>query len=171
MYWPRGRVWGGSSSLNAMVYVRGHAEDYNRWEREGAAGWGYEAVLPYFKKAQVRSPRVTCPLTSGWRRPTAVAGMSTAATAGPCTSPATRLAASWTRRGWRRGSRQVTAHAAGVVRGDVSRARAQATRSARTSTGSSRRAWARWTPRCTAACGGAPPRPTSGPRCPGRWVS
>ena len=63
MYWPRGRVWGGSSSLNAMVYVRGHAEDYNRWEREGAAGWGYEAVLPYFKKAQVRSPRATCPLT------------------------------------------------------------------------------------------------------------
>ena len=61
MYWPRGRVWGGSSSLNAMVYVRGHAEDYNRWEREGAAGWGYEAVLPYFKKAQVRSPRVTTP--------------------------------------------------------------------------------------------------------------
>ena len=87
MYWPRGRVWGGSSSLNAMVYVRGHAEDYNRWEREGAAGWGYEAVLPYFKKAQVRSPRVTCPLTltSGWCRPTAVAAMSTAATPGPCT--------------------------------------------------------------------------------------
>ena len=42
MYWPRGRVWGGSSSLNAMVYVRGHAEDYNRWAREGAEGWSYE---------------------------------------------------------------------------------------------------------------------------------
>jgi len=55
MYWPRGRVWGGSSSLNAMVYIRGHAEDYNRWEREGAAGWNYENVLPYFKKAQTHS--------------------------------------------------------------------------------------------------------------------
>ena len=55
MYWPRGRVWGGSSSLNAMVYVRGHAEDYNRWEKEGAGGWSYEDVLPYFKKAQSHS--------------------------------------------------------------------------------------------------------------------
>uniref|UniRef100_A0AAY5EDR0 Choline dehydrogenase n=1 Tax=Electrophorus electricus TaxID=8005 RepID=A0AAY5EDR0_ELEEL len=52
MYWPRGRVWGGSSSLNAMVYVRGHAEDYNRWHREGAGGWDYEHCLPYFRKAQ-----------------------------------------------------------------------------------------------------------------------
>uniref|UniRef100_A0A3B4BLY6 Choline dehydrogenase n=1 Tax=Periophthalmus magnuspinnatus TaxID=409849 RepID=A0A3B4BLY6_9GOBI len=52
LYWPRGRVWGGSSSLNAMVYIRGHAEDYNRWDSEGAEGWGYEHCLPYFKKAQ-----------------------------------------------------------------------------------------------------------------------
>ncbi|KAM4650372.1 choline dehydrogenase, mitochondrial isoform 1-T2 [Discoglossus pictus] len=52
MYWPRGRVWGGSSSLNAMVYIRGHAEDYNRWGREGATGWDYSHCLPYFKKAQ-----------------------------------------------------------------------------------------------------------------------
>ncbi|XP_054832938.1 choline dehydrogenase, mitochondrial isoform X3 [Eublepharis macularius] len=52
MYWPRGRVWGGSSSLNAMVYIRGHAEDYNRWSKEGAVEWDYEFCLPYFKKAQ-----------------------------------------------------------------------------------------------------------------------
>ncbi|XP_040572547.1 choline dehydrogenase, mitochondrial [Lepeophtheirus salmonis] len=52
MYWPRGRVWGGSSSLNAMVYIRGHAEDQNRWESEGAEGWNYQNCLPYFKKAQ-----------------------------------------------------------------------------------------------------------------------
>ncbi|XP_028849471.1 choline dehydrogenase, mitochondrial [Denticeps clupeoides] len=52
MYWPRGRLWGGSSSLNAMVYIRGHAEDYNRWQREGAEGWDYEHCLPYFQKAQ-----------------------------------------------------------------------------------------------------------------------
>ncbi|CAL8235132.1 unnamed protein product, partial [Boreogadus saida] len=52
MYWPRGRVWGGSSSLNAMVYIRGHAEDYDRWQREGAQGWDYQHCLPYFRKAQ-----------------------------------------------------------------------------------------------------------------------
>ncbi|ELV10363.1 Choline dehydrogenase, mitochondrial [Tupaia chinensis] len=52
LYWPRGRVWGGSSSLNAMVYIRGHAEDYNRWHRQGAEGWDYEHCLPYFRKAQ-----------------------------------------------------------------------------------------------------------------------
>ncbi|XP_005600604.1 choline dehydrogenase, mitochondrial isoform X1 [Equus przewalskii] len=52
LYWPRGRVWGGSSSLNAMVYIRGHAEDYERWHREGAAGWDYAHCLPYFRKAQ-----------------------------------------------------------------------------------------------------------------------
>lgn len=52
MYWPRGRVWGGSSSLNAMVYIRGHAFDYDRWEKEGATGWAYANCLPYFRKAQ-----------------------------------------------------------------------------------------------------------------------
>ncbi|KAK7135198.1 hypothetical protein R3I94_013992 [Phoxinus phoxinus] len=52
MYWPRGRVWGGSSSLNAMVYIRGHAEDYNRWQTQGAEGWDYDHCLPYFRKAQ-----------------------------------------------------------------------------------------------------------------------
>ena len=52
LYWPRGRVLGGSSSLNAMCYVRGHAHDYDRWAREGAAGWSYAEVLPYFRKAE-----------------------------------------------------------------------------------------------------------------------
>lgn len=46
---PRGKVLGGSSSLNGMVFVRGHREDYDRWAAEGAAGWGYDDVLPYFK--------------------------------------------------------------------------------------------------------------------------
>jgi choline dehydrogenase len=55
MYWPRGRVLGGSSSLNAMVYIRGHAFDYDRWaNREGATGWSYFEVLPYFKRAETR---------------------------------------------------------------------------------------------------------------------
>ncbi len=55
MYWPRGRVLGGSSSLNAMVYVRGHALDYDRWVEEGAAGWSYADVLPYFRRAETRA--------------------------------------------------------------------------------------------------------------------
>ena len=50
--WPRGRVLGGSSSLNAMVYIRGHARDYDHWEALGAQGWSYSDCLPYFQKAQ-----------------------------------------------------------------------------------------------------------------------
>lgn len=46
------QVWGGCSSHNAMVYVRGHALDYDRWESEGAEGWSYADCLPYFRKSQ-----------------------------------------------------------------------------------------------------------------------
>ena len=56
LYWPRGRVVGGSSALNAMVYVRGHPLDYDRWAgEEGADGWSYAEVLPYFRRAEARS--------------------------------------------------------------------------------------------------------------------
>lgn len=48
----RGKVIGGSSSINAMLYCRGHPDDYDRWERSGLAGWGYADVLPYFKKQE-----------------------------------------------------------------------------------------------------------------------
>lgn len=49
---PRGKVLGGSSSINGLVYVRGHAEDYNRWQELGAHGWSYADVLPYFKRME-----------------------------------------------------------------------------------------------------------------------
>jgi len=49
---PRGRVLGGSSSINGMVYVRGHRQDFDHWHELGATGWGYDQVLPYFKRAQ-----------------------------------------------------------------------------------------------------------------------
>ena len=52
MYWPRGRLIGGSSSVNAMVYMRGQPADYDHWRQLGNAGWSYDDVLPYLKKAE-----------------------------------------------------------------------------------------------------------------------
>lgn len=51
-YWPRGKGWGGSSSINAMVYIRGNAADYDQWSQAGNNGWSYDEVLPYFKRAE-----------------------------------------------------------------------------------------------------------------------
>ncbi|XP_014676325.1 PREDICTED: glucose dehydrogenase [FAD, quinone]-like, partial [Priapulus caudatus] len=50
--WPRGKILGGTSCINAMVYIRGSPEVYNKWEKMGAVGWSYENVLPYFKKSE-----------------------------------------------------------------------------------------------------------------------
>ncbi len=54
MHTPRGKVLGGSSSINGLVYIRGNAQDFERWAAEGAAGWSYRDVLPYFKRAEKR---------------------------------------------------------------------------------------------------------------------
>ena len=55
LHTPRGKVLGGSSSINGLVYVRGNAQDYERWESEGATGWNYASVLPYFRRAETRA--------------------------------------------------------------------------------------------------------------------
>jgi choline dehydrogenase len=52
LWWPRGRGWGGSSSINGMIYIRGHARDYDQWRQMGLAGWGYADVLPYFMRSE-----------------------------------------------------------------------------------------------------------------------
>src|SRR5690554_475172 len=83
MYCPRGRVVGGSSSINGMVYIRGHAYDYNRWAEQGLKDWSYSHCLPYFRRAQrhelgandyrggqgpihVSAGRATHPLHAAW---------------------------------------------------------------------------------------------------------
>ena len=52
LYWPRGRVLGGSSSINAMCYTRGQPADYDQWAELGASGWDYDSVLPWFRHAE-----------------------------------------------------------------------------------------------------------------------
>jgi choline dehydrogenase len=51
-FWPRGKVLGGSSSINGMVYIRGQAEDFDHWRQLGNTGWSFDDVLPYFKRAE-----------------------------------------------------------------------------------------------------------------------
>lgn len=79
---PRGKVIGGSSSINGMVYVRGHACDYDKWARDGAEGWAFADVLPYFKRLETWTPGGYSG-DPGWR------GLSGPlhVTRGPCRNP------------------------------------------------------------------------------------
>src|ERR1700733_2478335 len=91
--YPRGKVIGGSSSINAMIYMRGQAADYDHWRQLGLAGWGWDDVLPFFKRHEdsflgasahhavggewrVEPPRVRWPLLEAFRAAAAQAGIA-----------------------------------------------------------------------------------------------
>ena len=69
---PRGKVMGGSSSINGMVYVRGHALDFDEWESLGATGWNYQSCLPYFNKLE--NHRCVTSQYTGSEGPVAISG-------------------------------------------------------------------------------------------------
>jgi len=58
VFWPRGKMLGGSSSMNGMVYQRGHPQDYDDWEAAGNPGWGYKSLLPFFKNSECWEPGI-----------------------------------------------------------------------------------------------------------------
>jgi choline dehydrogenase len=64
-FWPSGKMLGGSSSLNAMLYVRGNRRDYDNWEREGNVGWRYDSILKYFKKSEGNTEKYIVDHTNG----------------------------------------------------------------------------------------------------------
>lgn len=67
--WPRGKTLGGSSSINAMVYLRGNPADFDHWAKEGCSGWDYESVLPYFKRMETVATGGATRGTDGPMRP------------------------------------------------------------------------------------------------------
>ena len=116
--WPAGKVLGGGSSINGMMFVRGHAYDYDLWAQSGAAGWSYDDVLPYFKRLEanerggdqwrggdgpvhVSEVRARSPLTTAWIEAAQNAGINKSADLnGECAEGVDRVQASQ-KNGWR----------------------------------------------------------------------
>lgn len=65
LFWPRGKMLGGSSSINAMMWVRGVPPDYDAWAKRGNTGWSYDEILPYFKRAEDVDPERSAPDSLG----------------------------------------------------------------------------------------------------------
>jgi choline dehydrogenase len=79
IYWPRGRVLGGSSSINGLIAIRGQREDYDHWAGLGNTGWSWNDVLPYFVKSEriPIMPKASCMAAAGrWRSAASNGGMS-----------------------------------------------------------------------------------------------
>ena len=78
LYLPRGRMIGGCSSINAMIYLRGNRLDYDDWAAGGATGWSYDEVLPYFKRGEDNERGADAAITaSAVRRPSRTAARCT----------------------------------------------------------------------------------------------
>ncbi len=69
LFQPRGKTLGGSSSINAAVYIRGHAWDYDHWAAQGCKGWAYADVLPYFKQSETYAPALATALSRSTQNP------------------------------------------------------------------------------------------------------
>lgn len=75
IYWPRGKVLGGSSSINGLIAIRGQPEDYDNWEKLGARGWSWNSVLPYFRKIE-SNPEFSDDQLHGSHGPVSVSSIS-----------------------------------------------------------------------------------------------
>ena len=88
IYVPRGKTLGGTSSINGMVYMRGHPQDYNEWRQRGCVGWDWDSVLPFFKKAENQA--AWCNLPARRRRPAERVGSRIEIATGRCDDRSSR---------------------------------------------------------------------------------